>query len=169
MHGVPTIVMGDVNDCLSNQVNTKLTNVMSSHGFTQLVQSPTTDSGTLIDHVYYNGTLNGVIVEVSDIYYSDHDAVFVSIPTIDIPKCMASVDSTIIKPIIEDSTINKPVVIVLSVTVPTITKQMCSSNLVDKNVMKVTLVHLQHKLHHGLSFVFTKLVNNGKDTFLSSW
>ncbi len=78
--------------------------------------------------------MNGVIVQVTDIYYSDHDAVFVSIPTIDIPKCMSSVDSTIIEPIIEDSTINKPVVIVPSVAVPTTTKQMCSSNLVDKGV-----------------------------------
>ncbi len=39
MNGVPTIVMGDMNDCLSSQVNIKLTNVMSSHGYTQLVQS----------------------------------------------------------------------------------------------------------------------------------
>ncbi len=85
VHGVPTIVMGDMNDCLSNHVNTKLTNVMSSHGYTQLVQSPTTDSGTLIDH-YYNGVLNGVIVEVCDTYYSDHDAIFLSIPTINNPN-----------------------------------------------------------------------------------
>ncbi len=50
-NGVPTIVMVDMNDCVSNQVNTKLNIVMSSHGYSQLVQSPTTDCGTLIDHV----------------------------------------------------------------------------------------------------------------------
>ncbi len=48
VNSVPTIVMGDMNDCVSNQVNTKLTNVMSSHGYTQLVKSPTTDSGTIM-------------------------------------------------------------------------------------------------------------------------
>ena len=77
---IPTIVMGDMNDCLLNKLNSKVNNVMSSSGFTQLVQSPTTDYGSLIDHVYYNGTLDGVIAEVSDTYYSDHDTVFVSIP-----------------------------------------------------------------------------------------
>ena len=52
---------------------------MTSHGFTQLVQSPTTDRGTIIDHVYYNRTGNDVIVQVHDTYYSDHDTIYCSI------------------------------------------------------------------------------------------
>ena len=51
-------------------------------GFTQLLKSPTTDQGTLLDHVYCSGALNGIVVEVSDTYYSDHDAVLLSIPVI---------------------------------------------------------------------------------------
>ena len=47
-------------------------------GFTQLLKSPTTDQGTLLDHVYCSGALNGIVVEVSDTYYSDHDAVYSS-------------------------------------------------------------------------------------------
>ncbi len=55
-------------------------NVMHGRGFTQLVQQPTTDQGSALDHVYCNMSLNGIIVEVCDTYYSDHDTVLVSIP-----------------------------------------------------------------------------------------
>ena len=54
-----------------------IVNVMSNAGFTRLVTSPTTDRGSLIDHVYCNFPLTNIVVEVSDVYYSDHDAVFV--------------------------------------------------------------------------------------------
>ncbi len=84
-------------------------------GIHNLFSPPTTNSGTLIDNVYYNGTLNGVIVEVSDTYYSDHDAVFVSIPTIDIPN----VCCTIVKPPI----VHLPNVLLPSVTVPATSKK----------------------------------------------
>ena len=62
---------------------------MSSKGFTQLVQVPThTDSGTLLNHVYYNllctlaitdSICEDTYIDVMDTYYSDHDAVYVSL------------------------------------------------------------------------------------------
>ena len=75
-----TIVLGDFYDSIMN-CSSNIVNVMSNAGFTQLVTSPTTDRGNLIDHVYYNFLPTNVIVEVRDVYYSDHDAVFVSIPS----------------------------------------------------------------------------------------
>ena len=43
---------------------------MSTNGYTQLVNNPTTAKGTLIDHVYYNKRNDSVILEVHDTYYS---------------------------------------------------------------------------------------------------
>ena len=73
----PTIVMGDFND---PNMHGTIYNVIHGRGFTQLVQQPTTDKGSVLDHVYYNMNSNGIIVEVCDTYYSDHDTVLVSIP-----------------------------------------------------------------------------------------
>ena len=53
---------------------------MLSQGYTQLVMQATTDRATLIDHVYFSGQCNGVVVQVRDVYYSDHDAVYCSVP-----------------------------------------------------------------------------------------
>ena len=54
---------------------------MEKHGYRQLVCQPTTDSGSLLDHIYFNkDDINNdeVIVDIHDVYYSDHDSVFVS-------------------------------------------------------------------------------------------
>ncbi len=82
LQSIRTIIMGDMNDSLLDTGISRITTVLFVSGFTQLVTTPTTDKGTLIDHVYYNGPLDGVVVEVSDTYYSDHDAVFLSIPIV---------------------------------------------------------------------------------------
>ena len=76
---LPSIVLGDFNDDLLTTANSPLTSLMFSHGYSQLVHSPTTDNGTLIDHVYYNGPLDHAQVHVIDTYYSDHDAVCCSL------------------------------------------------------------------------------------------
>ena len=52
---------------------------MSSNGYEQLVHSPTTDRGTMIDHVYYNRPPADTVVQVRDTYYSDHDTVCLSV------------------------------------------------------------------------------------------
>ena len=78
---LPTIVMGDFNiDLSSHNHDRRLSNLMSTNGFAQLVKTPTTDRGTLIDHVYCNSSLQDILIEVDDCYYSDHDIIYCSIP-----------------------------------------------------------------------------------------
>ena len=76
---IPTIILGDFNENLLSQSNTNVVSLMSNNGYTQLVRSPTTDNGTLIDHVYYNRPSSDIIVQVHDTYYSDHDSIYCSI------------------------------------------------------------------------------------------
>ena len=82
MSNLPCIILGDFNEDILRHQNSALLSLMSNFNFTQLVQSPTTAQGTLIDHVYYrNPTLSSyTIVEVQDTYYSDHDTVYCKIP-----------------------------------------------------------------------------------------
>ena len=80
---MPTVIVGDFNEnLLSSPSSSVLLQFMASQGFTQLVQAPTTDSGSLLDHIYYNQASTRSVVEVIDIYYSDHDACFLSLPVI---------------------------------------------------------------------------------------
>ena len=79
MSNVPTVILGDFNVDLLDQPQSPIVSLMSTHGYSQLVNSPTTAKATLIDHVYYNKPNGNVIVEVHDTYYSDHDAVYCSI------------------------------------------------------------------------------------------
>ena len=72
---IPTVIVGDVTCKSGSQVE----QFMSFHGYTQLVMQPTTDRATLIDHVYFSAQCNGVVVQVRDVYYSDHDAVYCSV------------------------------------------------------------------------------------------
>ena len=81
----PTVILGDFNDNLFPSTSSSvLLQFMSSLGFTQLVKVPTTDSGSLLDHVYYNQPCARCVVDVLDTYFSDHDKCFVSIPTVDL-------------------------------------------------------------------------------------
>ena len=78
---VPTILIGDFNeDLLSRSTSSRILELMSSRGFSQLVQTPTTDSGSLLDHIYYNSIAEDTFVDVIDTYYSDHDATYLSLP-----------------------------------------------------------------------------------------
>ena len=76
---LPTIILGDFNEDLYDSTHSRILDIMSNNGYTQLVQSPTTDRGTLIDHVYYNRPSDDAVVQVHDTYYSDHDTVYCSI------------------------------------------------------------------------------------------
>ena len=53
---LPTIILGDFNVNLLTESSTTSTllDFMSTRGFTQLISTPTTDSGSLLDHIYYN-------------------------------------------------------------------------------------------------------------------
>ena len=44
-------------------------------GFRQMINKPTHDSGTIIDHVYVSQTVNTMQTDVTDCYYSDHDCI----------------------------------------------------------------------------------------------
>ena len=82
------LVLGDFNDDLLNHQNSPTLRLMAKFSFKQVVQSPTTAQGTLIDHVYYRNPFfsssSNTIIEVHDTYYSDHDTVYYSIPFTDI-------------------------------------------------------------------------------------
>ena len=71
------LVLGDFNeDILQN--NTKIYNFFKQLGFQQLIHQPTTDQGSLLDHVYFNRHFS-LKTEVCDTYYSDHDCTMVAI------------------------------------------------------------------------------------------
>ena len=68
-----TIIMGDFNEnALSTRGSIQM--VMERHGFQQTISSATTEDGTLIDHVYIAGNVEGTF-SVMPTYYSYHDAV----------------------------------------------------------------------------------------------
>lgn len=78
---VVSIITGDFNEDLLSIPNSKLVSLMAQYGYSQLVHAPTTDSGSLIDHVYCNTKMPQYVnVHVADVYYSDHDAILCSIP-----------------------------------------------------------------------------------------
>ena len=81
LSNLPTIILGDFNEDLYDNTHSCILDIMTNNGYTQLVQSSTTDRGTLIDHVYYNRPVlvNDTVVQVHDTYYSDHDTVYCSI------------------------------------------------------------------------------------------
>ena len=76
--GIPTVFLGDFNDDVLCGHDSQLQALMLSHGYVQLVIEPTTDRATLIDHVYFSNSQ--ALVHVRDVYYSDHDAIYCSIP-----------------------------------------------------------------------------------------
>ena len=77
---IPTIILGDFKeDLLSRSTSSVLVQLMSDREFHQLVHLPTTDSGSLLDHIYYNGNIEDTFVDVIDTYYSDHDATHLSL------------------------------------------------------------------------------------------
>ena len=72
---VPTCIVGDFNEDVSITSNTHCCIMFRSKGFQQMVNKPTHDSGTIIDHVYMTQTLHTMQTDVTDCYYSDHDCI----------------------------------------------------------------------------------------------
>lgn len=73
-----TVILGDFNFDLLETPHHDIVQLLSHHGFRQYVKGPTTDQGTLLDHVYINQAVT-VHLEVVDTYYSDHDIICVSL------------------------------------------------------------------------------------------
>lgn len=73
-----TVLLGDFNFDLLDTPDHDILQLMAHHGFRQCVTGPTTDQGSLLDHVYVNQPVT-VHVDVVDTYYSDHDIICVSL------------------------------------------------------------------------------------------
>ena len=71
------LVVSDFNDDLMGNT-TKISSWFEMNGFNQLIDQPTTDQGSLLDHVYFNG-VSLIQTEVCDTYYSDHDYTIIAI------------------------------------------------------------------------------------------
>ena len=89
MCNTPCVIVGDFNENALHRQNSALLSLMTTFSFKQLVKSPTTAQGTIIDHVYYRNPYcrnlsSNTIVTVKDTYYSDHDTVYCSISFSDI-------------------------------------------------------------------------------------
>ena len=72
------LVVSNFNDNLMDNT-TQIYSWFKSNGFKQLIHHSTTDQGSLLDHVYFNGHLP-IQTEVCDTYYSDHDCTIIAIP-----------------------------------------------------------------------------------------
>ena len=70
---VPTCVVGDFNEDVSITSNAHCCTMYRLHGLKQIINKPTHDSGTIIDHVHVSHTLNTIQTDVTDCYYSDPD------------------------------------------------------------------------------------------------
>ena len=77
LHQKKIVILGDFNeDLLDNKTN--ICNFFQQNGFKQLIHQPTTNQGSLLDHIYFNGT-STTQTEVCDTYYSDHDSTLLAI------------------------------------------------------------------------------------------
>ena len=72
---VPTCIVGDFNEDVSITSNMHCCTMFRSQSFRQMVNKPTHDSGTIIDHVYKSQTLHTMQTDVTDCYYHDHDCI----------------------------------------------------------------------------------------------
>ena len=72
---VPTCIVGDFNEDVSMTSNTCCCTMLKSQGLEQMINKPTHDSRTIIDHIYKSQTLHKMQTDVKDCYYSDHDSI----------------------------------------------------------------------------------------------
>lgn len=63
---IPSIILGDFNEDINSYRYARIQSLFSTFGYNQIVQKPTTDSDSCIDHVYFNISTSDVIVDVSD-------------------------------------------------------------------------------------------------------
>ena len=77
LHQKNIVILGDFNeDSIDNKTN--IHNFFQQHGFKQLIIDPTTNQGSLLDHIYFNAT-STTQTKVCDTYYSDHDSTLLAI------------------------------------------------------------------------------------------
>ena len=82
------MIGGDFNLCAMSESNNVLVAGLISAGFQQLVQEATHIEGRTIDHCYirnnnasvFDGSSKSSSVSVRSVYFSDHDAIILTIP-----------------------------------------------------------------------------------------
>ena len=76
------IILGDLNINFYNSKDmVPLTSLMESLNYVQIVDKPSFISGSLLDHVYIRqANKANVHASVVSLYYSDHDAVRITVP-----------------------------------------------------------------------------------------
>ena len=72
---VPTCIVGDFNEDVPITLNMHCCKMLRLQGCRQMINKPTHDSGTVIDHVYVSQTVSTMQTDVTDCYYSDHDCI----------------------------------------------------------------------------------------------
>ena len=72
---VPTCIVSDFNENVSITSNTHSCRILRLQGFQQMINKPTHDSRTIIDHAYVSQIVNTIQTDVTDCYYSDHDCI----------------------------------------------------------------------------------------------
>ena len=73
-----TVICGDFNLCSVSQKNNKVTNLLETNGFEQLVMDATHIRGRHIDHFYFKSPgkkIQNPTISTYSPYYSDHDAI----------------------------------------------------------------------------------------------
>ena len=68
-------ILGDFNEDILMGKETYCHTKLESMGFKQMVDKPTCDSGTFIDHVYVTNSMKIVMDVTENCYYSGHDYV----------------------------------------------------------------------------------------------
>ena len=77
-HGKPVLITGDFNICYQMNQTNRLIQGLETNGFQQLVNEATHIRGRHIDHAYWrdhNNTWADPVVDRYSPYYSDHDAI----------------------------------------------------------------------------------------------
>ena len=78
----PTLITGDFNVCLLKHPKNIITKTLSKFGYKQLMKVATHVLGGHIDHAYWRdptGEIEEPLIEMYSPYYSDHDALLISV------------------------------------------------------------------------------------------
>ena len=74
-----TIITGDFNLCAREEKTNRVSMFLEEIGFSQLVKEASHIQGRIIDHIYINCTEAVIDLERYSPYYSDHDALLVTL------------------------------------------------------------------------------------------
>ena len=74
----PSLIIGDLNHDQAHEENTSLITDLERQGFYQYVSNSTTDYGSVLDHICYNGRAD-IQIGVLDAYFTDHDLITITL------------------------------------------------------------------------------------------